>query len=348
MAHGVRYLSEGGARAAAQVRVTVVRVTAVTAIAVAVIAVACRAPAPVPATPELGQHRAGAAARPAPDAAAWRSCLLDGTSPCVSAAPVRLDRELLAWSNWIGSYSGQHEHRHPLGVTECRWVAELEQVLLCGSSDARAMNPGLIRASIFIEVRAHTVISVSDPLFLRYGMQVGGFDLRKDHPDPQRPDLLHFYAALDRACAANRADCPTPHEQAMRALLERAWADKPNFVLVTFAHRSAIPDDEVVSHEILHAQYFTTPAYREVVDAYWAGLTDAQRADVRTSLGGFYNVSDDELVRNELQAYVLMSGGERASLGRFVPVHRAPLLDRLAARGVAPLAVQRRPAMATE
>jgi hypothetical protein len=285
----------------------------------------------------------GPAPAPPPAPAPWGSCLSAGTSPCVSATPVHLDRELLAWSDWIADYTAAHGSEHPLGVTECRWVAELEQVLLCGSYDRAAMNPPLTRAAIFIEVRAHTVIDRDDALYATYAAEVGGFDLLKDHRDPARPDLLHYYGALDRACAASAGLCPDAAERAMRALLERAWADKPSFVLVTFAHVGPIPDDEVVSHEILHAQYFTTPAYREAIGAYWRGLTEAQRAVIRASLDAMYNPRDEELMENEFQAYVLMSGGERARLRRFVDEHRAPMLELLAARGVAPIAVQRRP-----
>jgi hypothetical protein len=263
-------------------------------------------------------------------------------SPCISDAPVRLDRELLAWSDWIGEYTASRGGEHPLGVTECRWVAELEQVLLCGSYDRRAMNPPLTRAAIFVEVRAHTVVRRDELVFMRYNASIGGFDLLKDHPDPTRPDLLHFYAAIDRACAADAALCPDEHERAMRAMLERAWAGKPKFVLVTFAHAGTIPDDEVVSHEILHAQYFTTPAYRGAIEAYWRALTEAQRAEIRRSLAGAYNASDEELMQNEFQAYVLMSGGERASLRHLIPAHREPLLELLGERGVLPIAVQRR------
>lgn len=312
----------------------------------AALAAACGPAAPA-AEPRAGGGAPGTSAEappPSPGATVpRRSCLQDGPSPCVSTTPIRLERDLLVWSDWIGAYAEEHGHDHALGVTECRWVAELEQVLLCGSYDRTAMNPPLTRAAIFVEVRAHTVISRGDSLYRSYRAQIGGFDLLKDHPDPARPDLLHYYAALDRACAADAALCPDEPERAMRALLERAWAGKPRFVLVTFAHVGPIPDDEVVSHEILHAQYFTSAAYRGAIDAYWRGLTDAQRAEIRASLAGVYNPADEELMQNELQAYVLMSGGERARLRRFIPEHRAPMLELLAARGVRPIAVQRRP-----
>ena len=77
------------------------------------------------------------------------------------------------------------------------------------------------------------MIARSDRFYARYAAQVGGFDLLKDHPDPARPDLLHYYAAIDRACPADAALCLDEPERAMRALLERAWAGKPRFVLVT-------------------------------------------------------------------------------------------------------------------
>ena len=310
----------------------------------ALAAIHCGPPSAVPEPRAASSLGASTVPEPPAPADAPASCLLGGAgSPCLSPAPVRLDRELLAWSDWIGDYTATHGHEHALGVTECRWVAELEQVLLCGSYDRSTMNPPLTRAAIFIEVRAHTVVGRDDAFYARYAAQVGGFDLLKDHPDPARPDLLHFYAALDRACAANAALCADEPERAMRTLLERAWAGKPKFVLVTFAHVGSIPDDEVVSHEILHAQYFTVPAYRAAIDAYWRGLSEAQRAAIRRSLAGAYNVQDEELMQNEFQAYVLMSGGERAHLRRFVAEHRAPMLQALAARGVRPLAVERRP-----
>lgn len=289
-----------------------------------------------------GAAGAAGAATTATAQVPWRSCLLDGVSPCLSAAPVRLERELIPWSDWIREYAADHHDEHALGVTECRWVAELEQVLLCGSYDRLAMNPPLTRAAIFVELRPHTVIDKGEPIYAQQLAQVGGFDLLKDHPEPAQPDLLHFYAAVDRACPAQAALCLDEPERAMRALLERAWADKPRFVLVTFAHVGWIPDDEVVSHEILHAQYFTQPAYRRAIEAYWRGLTEVQRARVRASLAGSYNASDEELMQNEFQAYILMSGAERSGLAGFLDEHRAPMLRLLAERGLAPLAVQRR------
>jgi hypothetical protein len=275
-----------------------------------------------------------AVATPAPArtvaAVPWRSCLLDGTSPCVSGAPIKVASELIAWSNWLGEHPG----------VECRWVAELEHVLLCGSADVGTINTALARASIFVEMRPRIVVEHTDPLYVTSLGQIAGHDLMKRHPDG-RPDLLQYYAAVDDACAVKRSVCPSASEQAMRELLEKTWAEHRDLVVLTFAHRGPIADDVTVSHEILHAQYFTNPAFREVITDYWWMLPEADRSSARRVLGTTYSVKDHELMQNELQAYALMSGGERTRF-RALLVHREPLLGRLRERGIQPIAVQRR------
>jgi hypothetical protein len=295
-------------------------------------------PAEPPGTPAQVAAPPAAAAV----AGAWRSCLLDGATPCVSAAPVRVGSELLAWSDWIAGYAGAHAAEHALPITECRWVAELDQVLLCGSPDPGAMNPGLIRASIFIENLPRVVVGPTDPLLVSLMRRVGGHDLLKRHPSGAQPDLLGFYAALDTACAKDRVLCSGPEERAMRALVERAWAGRSRFVLLAFASRGAVADDEAVSHEILHAQFFSDPRYRAAIEDYWRGLPAVERAAVRAELGTLYNPKDDELMANELQAYVLMSGAERSRFSALVDPHGPALGRLLGSRGIAPVAVQRR------
>ena len=263
---------------------------------------------------------------------AWRSCLLDGTSPCVSTAPVKVTSELLSWSDWIG----EREH-----VTECRWVAEVPNTLLCGSTDLDTMNPPLLRPAIYIENRPGTVVSRADPLYAELLTKIGGFDLLKHHPTGTHPDLLAYYAAVDKACAGDKTRCEDPAEHAMRELLEHAWAGRDAFVVITFAARGSISDDEVVSHEMLHAQYFTDPGYREAVTTYWTNLPKRTRDAVRAELGAIYSASDEELIQNELQAYALMSGAETSRFSDLI-VHREPLQKALAEKGVTPIAVQRR------
>jgi len=282
------------------------------------------------------------AAHPIDARPAWRSCLLDGKSPCLSPAPVSVRHGVLAWSDWLMGFGQQHE---PNDETECRWVAELPSVLLCASYDKSAMNAMLTRASIFIEglqVAAGTVVARDSGVYRSNVSSIGGFDLLKRHPSGKHPDLVSYYAALDRACAKDRALCADAPEQAIREVLERAWADKPAFVVVTFACRGTVPDDMVISHELLHGQYFTDPAFRAVIDDYWASLAERDRAAVRELLGRLYDAHDDELMRNELQAYALMSGAESTVFSAVVDPHRAALLDALRARHIEPIQTELR------
>lgn len=309
-----------------------------------------RAPADPPLDPAgaVGAGSAGTGASavgnaPAMPDVAWRSCLLDGASPCVSTAPIRVGSELIAWSDWISTHAEQRGAETAPPITECRWVAELQQVLLCGSPDKESMNPPLVRASIFIENKPRVVVAHSDHMYRSMMWRIGGHDLMRKHPRGTHPDLTEFYAALDVACAKDKTLCPDASEQAMRALLERVWADKPSFVLLTFAHHGGVSDDEAVSHEILHAQYFTDPKFRAAIDDYWKGLAEPARATVRAQLGTFYNPADDELMANELMAYVLMSGAEQSRFSMLLEPHGPALAKLLAARGLAPIAVQRRP-----
>jgi hypothetical protein len=269
-----------------------------------------------------------------PEPAPAGSCLLDGASPCVSAEPISVLDGVLAWSDEIGGKPG---------ATECRWVKELDDVLLCASQDTTTMNPLLTRAAMFIEAGTG-VVTHDDPRYLAFLARIGGFDLRKDHPDPARPDMLAYHAAVDQACALEQAMCPQEPELAMRRMLDAVWEGRDRFVVITFARHGEFPDDVVVSHEILHAQFFTQPAYREVVEAHWAGLDEPTRAALRDKLAGQgYNPADEELMMNELQAYVLMNGGELAGLASEIPAHRPPLQNALRARGVEPLQTELRP-----
>jgi len=282
--------------------------------------------------------------KPAPIDAplAWRSCLLDGKSPCLSPAPISVRHGVLAWSDWLTSFG---DARDGSDATECRWVAELPDVLLCASYEMSAMNAMLERAGIFIEglqVKAGTIVKRDSDVFQSNAFSIGGYDLLKRHPSGKHLDLVTYFSALDRACAQDRELCADAREQAMRELLERAWANKPAFVVVTFACHGSVRDDKVISHELLHGQYFTDPTFRAVIDDYWAKLPEPDRADIRDTLGRVYDGADEELMRNELQAYALMSGAETTVFKMVVPRHRQRLLDALRARHVEPIQTELR------
>jgi hypothetical protein len=94
-------------------------------------------------------------------------------------------------------------------------------------------------------------------------------------------------------------------------------------------------------HEILHAQYFNDVNFRNTVDKFWNELSVKERDELRSVIGTQYDASDDFLMRNEFQAYILQPGGDSPNvlLSKFVPHYRTKLIERLESAGVKPIQV---------
>jgi hypothetical protein len=172
-----------------------------------------------------------------------------------------------------------------------------------------------------------------------------------DGYDLKSADLDEFFRRMQAACRAGRAAlCLTAPEQAFYedVFLPARGALGPRFVVLGWSFLSRLDHPHsarftelLVGHEALHAQYFLQPAFRDAVDGYWRGLPDGERAAVRKALGDAgYDSSNDAVMRNEFQAYVLEPGAGRDSLASFVPAHRAALERLCALRGVRILRVR--------
>jgi hypothetical protein len=73
---------------------------------------------------------------------------------------------------------------------------------------------------------------------------------------------------------------------------------------VTMAARATI-----LRHELSHGEFFSDPAYADYVRGFWRNdLTEAERAAVRRFLGSEdYDTTDEELMLNEMQAYLMFT-----------------------------------------
>jgi hypothetical protein len=82
--------------------------------------------------------------------------------------------------------------------------------------------------------------------------------------------------------------------------IPRVGAD-PN---VTMSARGSI-----LRHELSHGEFFSDPAYATYVRGFWrTDLTEAERAGMRRFLGSEdYDTADEELMLNEMQAYVMFT-----------------------------------------
>jgi hypothetical protein len=211
-------------------------------------------------------------------------------------------------------------------------VAELKElpgtyVLLFNGS--RFMNSALDRASLYIEKGE----LLSDAQVVAGEEDSGGHNLRAE-------DVLQFW---DKYQAQKEPAGPSSSEDAAYLQIEQdLWhnvilplaRENPNAVFLAASVDGGA--GEVLTHELVHAQYVTQPEFRDVVEQFWhEQVSEEDKADVRDALSASYDVSNEELVMNEFQAYLLQRGNEDRELKAFVAKYEQPLRDALAARGVA-------------
>lgn len=114
-----------------------------------------------------------------------------------------------------------------------------------------------------------------------------------------------------------------------------------NFVVISFAKQSRMHWTDVVTHEILHAQYFNVELFRQITDAFWAEeVSPEDKKLILSALDEIYDTSDELLMKNEFQAYILMTGAERNLLNEFVDKYRGPLMEKLKNAGIMPLQIK--------
>jgi hypothetical protein len=97
---------------------------------------------------------------------------------------------------------------------------------------------------------------------------------------------------------------------------------KPNVVILSIPQIQDKRENEpqisvksrsaILSHEMAHAEYFTNPAYANYCRSYWNDvLSDEQRATFNQFLTKYnYRALSDELVINEMQAYLMFTADE--------------------------------------
>lgn len=185
----------------------------------------------------------------------------------------------------------------------CAEIEEIKGTVLCLFDDIAVGNLAFYRAATWIE---GTRSAASGHFLPNYAAYTDAHKAYVDGIDLQAHDLEAYYRAANTACLHDKTACLNAHERAMfdQFLMPLAKQRGDYVLLGTSYGRSG-----VISHEILHAQYFLFPKFRAVVDCYFDDiLSDASRSDIRADLAGEYDVKNAYLVRNEFQAYLLQSG----------------------------------------
>jgi hypothetical protein len=193
----------------------------------------------------------------------------------------------------------------------CAEIAEIRGAILCLFHDIATGNLAFYRAATWIEgsrsaALGHVAAGHFVPDYAAYADTLKPPGAYVDGVDLEGHDLAAYRDAAIAACARDKSVCLNTAEQAVfdHFLLPLAKQRGDYVILGTSYGRTAI-----ISHEILHGQYFLFPKYRAVVDCYFETvLSDTARQEVRTDLEESYDVKNAFLVRNEFQAYLLQSG----------------------------------------
>ena len=68
----------------------------------------------------------------------------------------------------------------------------------------------------------------------------------------------------------------------------------------------------ILHHELSHGAYFTDPIYTAYVETFWTSLSEPERTAFRQFLEGEgYDSGNDDLMRNETQAYLVFTADPR-------------------------------------
>jgi hypothetical protein len=142
------------------------------------------------------------------------------------------------------------------------------------------------------------------------GATVGSYYYGHDY---RAAELVRFFALADRDHVAL-----APEEERLRALLRGFGWFAPGGArgaLISLSRQGADPEitpaarATILHHELSHGAFFAEPAYADYTRAFWRGaLTAAERDAVRRFLGwDGYDTADEELMLNEMQAYLMFT-----------------------------------------
>ena len=170
----------------------------------------------------------------------------------------------------------------------------------------------LDRIGAFVEKAAmpHDRVVSAAELATRLAATGEDFDTFYYGHDYRAADLRRFFATA----AAQRLEL-NPEESALQALLDQQGILQPDAVgaVISLPPESAHPLVDaperatILRHEVSHGVYFTDPSYATYTTHFWSDtMTGTERAAFRKLLGSEgYDTTNDDLMRNEMQAYLV-------------------------------------------
>jgi hypothetical protein len=176
----------------------------------------------------------------------------------------------------------------------------------------------LDRVGAFVEKAGmpHDRVLPDSELLSRIAQVGEDFDSFYYGHDYRAADLLRFFVTADADGVALDTE-----ERALRKLLTQQGMLQHGAVgaVISVPPLSVQPPVDAASratilrHEVSHGVYFTDPAYAAYTQHFWAdAMTDRERAAFRKMLGGEgYDTGNEDLMRNEMQAYLVHTTDRR-------------------------------------
>lgn len=169
-------------------------------------------------------------------------------------------------------------------------------------------------------------VLTDNELAAAFGTHDGSSSLYYGH-DYRGTDLARFFFLADRTGVRL-----TTEEERLRALSgQEGWVDEHSKGALVTVFGGAEVDPPMraamLRHELSHGEYFSNPAYTAYVQRFWADvLTVGERALFRRFLAAEgYDVLDEDLMANEMQAYLVHTRDSRFFSARDLGVPEAYL-----------------------
>ncbi|MDO9415537.1 hypothetical protein [Pararhizobium sp.] len=205
---------------------------------------------------------------------------------------------------------------------ECRELSDVGNAFLCLTQTSELLTRLMARASYFKEASPRgQIVSVNDGRFM------GSDQAHYVGHDTVAKSINAFYAKSAEKCVESRELCVSPLEKELfdKVIEPLRKRQVTNFAILAVEAR-ADSFMSNVTHEILHARYYLSPAYRSVVTKFWKkNVAPDDRDKIRKFLADTYNFEGPEgetLLMNEFQAYTLEEDADKNVSG-FARIERA-------------------------
>jgi hypothetical protein len=197
-------------------------------------------------------------------------------------------------------------------------LAQAPAILVLAFPSLHEQALALDRIGAFVEKAGmpHDRVMSDQELLSRIKQAGESFDSFYYGHDYRAADLARFFAAASEEGVTLDQD-----ERALRALLREQGLLRPGAVgaVISLPPLSTDPPVDaaeratILRHEVSHGVYFTDAAYAAYTQHVWADvMTERERAAFRRMLGGEgYDTSNDDLMRNEMQAYLVHTPDRR-------------------------------------